>query len=83
MKLIDTFEVVGFSHWAPALFNGDESGMGDYDISMLREWLSQIPDNADAIPVDMREEGFEHNVYSGIGGDAATFFFPVYEEDQE
>jgi hypothetical protein len=82
MKLIDTCELVGFSHWAPALFNGDHSGMDDADIAMLDYWLSELlPDNADAIPVDMREEGFEHNVYSGIGGDAATFFFPVYEEN--
>jgi hypothetical protein len=80
MKLIDTCELVGFSYWAPALFNGDESGMEDADIAMLNEWLAQLPDNADAIPVDMREEGFMPCVCRRIGGDAATYIFPIYEE---
>ena len=30
------------AHWAPALINGDESGMADDEIQALNDWLSLI-----------------------------------------
>lgn len=75
--LFETYEKLGFSHWAPALFNDDESGMDDRDCRDLEDWLADIPGGA-AGPVDMREEGFKADVYDGLAGDGATYIFAIH-----
>jgi hypothetical protein len=82
MKLSDTIEILGFAHWASALFNGDASGLEDEDVQLMERWLDQeVGSAAHHSPIDYREEGFRWNVFNGLGGDAATYVFPVYLED--
>ena len=68
------FEVLGFASWASALFNGDFSGLTEEDIIDLEQWLIDLPKEAGPL-LDYRLEGFRHNVYNGIGGEAATYIW--------
>jgi len=80
MRLIDTYEVVGFSYWASALFNGDHSGLEEEDEARLTAWLNSLPEEVFGDPIDYRYEGFRKDVFDGLGGDAYTYIFPIYEE---
>jgi hypothetical protein len=72
----DKLEIIGFSHWASALINGDDSGLEPDDREMLEDWLAQLPENATG-PVDAVDEGFCYNIWNGLGGDAAIFVFLI------
>lgn len=74
MKTYDTFELLGFSDWASALFNGGTSGLEGDEEETLDRWLAEVPEGFYG-PVDMREEDFRWDVFEGIGGNAATYVF--------
>lgn len=61
------------AHWAPALINGDTTGMSDADEAEMDAWLERVkPGHA----VDADDERFSHrNDATSLGGDVMTFKF--------
>jgi hypothetical protein len=66
--------IIGFAYWAPLLINGDDSGYSHADLEEVADW--KVSHGLHGDPVDMQEIGFRHDVYAGLGGDAAVHVFP-------
>lgn len=73
------------AHWAPAMINGDFSGMTDEEESALLSWLA---DHADEIsPTDAMDcttdPEFRHSHDADgyeLAGDCLTYTFTTFEE---
>ena len=69
------------SHWAPALINGDESGMEDQEIESMNSVLEYLGVEGEAVVVVTDESEFElppsyiHSSYGLLAGAYSTFSF--------
>lgn len=60
------------AHWACAMINGDESGLGDEDAERLHQWYEENPD---LNIIDVGEPYFSHDIGDGssLAGDVADY----------
>jgi len=55
------------THWAPAIENGDESGLSDYESAILAAYLAKLPGRGHWVWGDVSE--FAQDDISGLYGD--------------
>jgi len=67
------------AHWAPALINGDESGLTDEESAELAGWLESHPELGTCVGCDDEPEFCTENDAGTLACDCVTFEFEILE----
>lgn len=75
---METVEFTLPAHWAPALINGDFTGLSDEEDAAVRYWLDTEPDIAgDALSCTDEPVFWSYYDADGLPCDCLTFTFPM------
>lgn len=81
MQIVETYTLPAY--WAPALINGDETGMEEDDIKDLEDWLERVNPGPCVGCGPDSWYSWENDSGNRLGGDVMEFYFLIVANPRE